>query len=372
VRGIESFVSEHRRERPILLTVAAPHEAHRLPFVSRAGGKLEHALTEFAFDVTGLACADFGCNIGGFTDCLLQRGAALVHAIDTGYGTLAYKLRIDPRVVVMERTNALHALPPSPSGRGAGGEGEPAAKPSVPAALLESARRLRKEHSDAEGLMWGLLRNRRLLDLKFRRQHPVDSFILDFYCDELKLAIELDGGQHNQQETRVRDESRTRALEARNVHVLRFWNHEVLTGTDTVLEVICRFAQEVRAQGQSPSPQPSPGGRGSRTVDLVVIDLAWTPQRLAIPAAARWLAPDGHIIALVKPHYEAQGEEQSWLVNGCLTPDQSRQVFERVLSDFPSLGVMPLKHCLSPMTGGKSGKKAGSGNAEFLVLARPI
>src|SRR4051812_35145031 len=123
------------------------------PFVSRAGLKLDHALREFNLDVKESICADFGCNVGGFTDCLLQRGAAKVYAIDTGYGTLAYKLRIEPRVVAMERTNALHAQAP--------------------------------EH-----------------------------------------------------------------------------------------------------------------------VDLVTIDLAWTQQRFAIPAALKWLKPDGRIITLVKPHYE--------------------------------------------------------------------
>ena len=80
-------------------------------FVSRAGRKLAHALIEFDLDVTGLVCADFGCNVGGFTDCLLQRGAARVYAIDVGRGQLAASLRADPRVVVLERTNA-RALPP--------------------------------------------------------------------------------------------------------------------------------------------------------------------------------------------------------------------------------------------------------------------
>lgn len=81
-------------------------------FVSRAGEKLEHALDAFELNVTELVCADFGCNAGGFTDCLLQRGAARVYAIDTGYGALEWKLRKDPRVVPMERTNAMHvALP---------------------------------------------------------------------------------------------------------------------------------------------------------------------------------------------------------------------------------------------------------------------
>src|SRR5215213_3289259 len=79
------------------------------PFVSRAGQKLDHALATFGLDVTNLVCADLGSNTGGFVDCLLQRGAARVYAIDTGYGALEWKLRKDPRVVVMERTNAMHA-----------------------------------------------------------------------------------------------------------------------------------------------------------------------------------------------------------------------------------------------------------------------
>ena len=83
-------------------------------FVSRAGNKLDAALESFGLDVTGLTCADFGCNIGGFTDCLFRRGAKKVFAVDTGYGALAWKLRKDPRVVVMERTNALHCPPPEP------------------------------------------------------------------------------------------------------------------------------------------------------------------------------------------------------------------------------------------------------------------
>lgn len=78
-------------------------------FVSRAGQKLDHALTTFGVEVTGLVCADLGSNAGGFVDCLLRRGAAKVYAIETGYGVLDWKLRNDPRVVVMERTNAMHA-----------------------------------------------------------------------------------------------------------------------------------------------------------------------------------------------------------------------------------------------------------------------
>jgi 23S rRNA (cytidine1920-2'-O)/16S rRNA (cytidine1409-2'-O)-methyltransferase len=81
-------------------------------YVSRAGQKLEHALRSFAIDPTGKTCADLGCSTGGFTDCLLQAGAAKVYAVDTGYGVLDWKLRKDPRVVVMERVNAMHVQLP--------------------------------------------------------------------------------------------------------------------------------------------------------------------------------------------------------------------------------------------------------------------
>lgn len=82
-------------------------------FVSRGGEKLERALTVFGVEVRGLIAADFGASTGGFTDCLLQRGAARVYAIDVGYGQLASRLREDPRVVVMDRTNVrrLDSLP---------------------------------------------------------------------------------------------------------------------------------------------------------------------------------------------------------------------------------------------------------------------
>lgn len=82
-------------------------------FVSRGGEKLDHALTLFAVDAAGKLAADFGASTGGFTDSLLQRGARRVYAIDVGYGQLAEKLRLDPRVVVMDRQNvrAITALP---------------------------------------------------------------------------------------------------------------------------------------------------------------------------------------------------------------------------------------------------------------------
>ena len=200
------------------------------PFVSRAGLKLDHALREFNIDLNGFTCADFGCNIGGLTDCLLQRGAARVFSIDTGYGTLAWKLRNDPRVVVMERTNALHVPPPA---------------------------------------------------------------------DQKMVAVPI-------------------------------------------------------------------------LMDLVVIDLAWTPQRLAIPAALKWLKPECRIITLVKPHYElADDEKQALLKDGFLDPAHAEPILTRVLGQLPSWGATPLAHTQSPLTGGKSSRgREGHGNVEFLVLAK--
>ncbi len=83
-------------------------------FVSRAGCKLDAAFSTLKITATGVVAADLGSNIGGFVDCLLQRGASRVYALDTGYGVLAWKLRKDPRVCVMERTNALFATLPEP------------------------------------------------------------------------------------------------------------------------------------------------------------------------------------------------------------------------------------------------------------------
>ena len=82
-------------------------------FASRGGEKLDAALVRFGLDVAGLVVADVGASTGGFTDCLLKRGASRVYAIDVGYGQLDWRLRNDPRVVVMERTNAryLESLP---------------------------------------------------------------------------------------------------------------------------------------------------------------------------------------------------------------------------------------------------------------------
>lgn len=81
-------------------------------YISRGGEKLAAALDDFRVDVAGHICADLGSHVGGFVDCLLQRGARKVYSVDTSYGTLAWKLRKDPRVLVLERTNAMHVVLP--------------------------------------------------------------------------------------------------------------------------------------------------------------------------------------------------------------------------------------------------------------------
>lgn len=106
------------------------------PFASRGGLKLDAALAKSGIDVAGMVCADLGCSTGGFVSCLLHRGAARVYAVDTGYGVLDYRLRQDERVVVMERSNALHTTFPTESARAAGST---SADPSDPPAEAGSA-----------------------------------------------------------------------------------------------------------------------------------------------------------------------------------------------------------------------------------------
>ncbi len=189
--------------------------------MSRGGLKLRHALDAFAIDVSGQACADLGANVGGFTDCLLHRGASRVFAVDTGYGVLAWTLRNDPRVVVMERTNALHALPP-------------------------------------------------------------------------------------------------------------------------------------KVDGAAPS------------VRFVAIDLAWTPQRHAIPAALRWLGEGGSIVTLIKPHYEVMGDEKSLLRKGVLPEEEARRIAQRTGEQLGGMGVRVLGLVESPIAGG-AGKGNAKGNREWLA-----
>jgi len=186
------------------------------PYVSRGGLKLRAALEAFAVAPTGWVCADFGANVGGFTDCLLAAGARRVYAVDTGYGELAWKLRTDPRVAVMERTNALYAQPPEP-------------------------------------------------------------------------------------------------------------------------------------------------------VDLVTIDVAFTPQWLIVPAAAGWLRPGGHIVSLLKPHYELVKLAGPGRPRGRRDPlgdARAEEVARQVCGELEAMGLDVAGRIRSPL-------KGKGGNIEFLLHIRP-
>jgi ATP-dependent helicase HrpA/adenine-specific DNA-methyltransferase len=98
---------------------------------------------------------------------------------------------------------------------------------AIPSDILNNARELRSRLTDAEKLLWHILRDRRFCGYKFRRQHPVSRFILDFYCYEEKLAVELDGGVHCSDEQLAYDAERTKELEGAGIRVLRFWNNDV-------------------------------------------------------------------------------------------------------------------------------------------------
>jgi len=175
-------------------------------FVSRGGEKLSAALDAFVVNVAGLVCADLGSHVGGFVDCLLQRGAVRVYSVDTSYGTLAWTLRKDSRVVVLERTNAMHVSLPQP-------------------------------------------------------------------------------------------------------------------------------------------------------VDLITIDVGWTPQAKILPQAVTLLKPTGVIVSLVKPHYEAPASE---LVDGVLPDERCGMVLDRVLQEVEAMGLKVVARCESPLRG-------HAGNQEFFL-----
>ncbi|MDD5415424.1 MAG: SAM-dependent methyltransferase [Candidatus Daviesbacteria bacterium] len=201
-------------------------------FVSRGGIKLQAALDQFKVDVTDKVVLDVGSSTGGFVDCLLQNGARKVYALDTSYGELAWKLRNDPRVVVMERTNVLYL----------------AHLPGV------------KAH--------------------------------------------LEGGK----------------------------------------------AKDTSGVGS--------GSSEVEKVDLVTIDAGWTKLELVLPVIKKFLKPGGFIIALLKPHYEAEKKD---LVKGVLSPEIAEKVKDQIIKTINDL-QFAINDCMeSPILG-------GAGNKEYLLL----
>jgi len=106
-------------------------------------------------------------------------------------------------------------------------------------AIHQNARELRHRQTEAEAKLWSLLRNRQVKGKKFRRQHAIAGYVVDFYCNECKVAIELDGNFHVDAESRARDKSRTASLNEIGIVILRFWNADVMKDSTTVLQKIC-------------------------------------------------------------------------------------------------------------------------------------
>jgi very-short-patch-repair endonuclease len=128
---------------------------------------------------------------------------------------------------------------------------------------LAKAQRLRRDMTDAERKLWSALRNRQLEGAKFRKQQPIGPFIVDFVCQEHRLVVEADGGQHAESSADLR---RTAFLESKGYRVLRFWNTDILTNLNGVADVIAtelRTPHPARASRESPSPSRGEGFAGA-------------------------------------------------------------------------------------------------------------
>ena len=132
--------------------------------------------------------------------------------------------------------------------------------PPLPTQTRNVARNLRRNQTDAENRLWYHLRAGRLGGYKFKRQHGMPPYVIDFYCASAKLAIELDGSQHRQEVDAVR----TKYLEAQGLVVVRFWDNDVLSNTAAVLESILTLLQR-----RTLTPGPSPDGRGEKSRSLL-------------------------------------------------------------------------------------------------------
>jgi 23S rRNA (cytidine1920-2'-O)/16S rRNA (cytidine1409-2'-O)-methyltransferase len=239
-----------------------------LPYVSRGGVKLAHALDRFGIAITGRVCLDAGASTGGFTDVLLQRGAARIYAADVGKGLLAWSLRQDPRVVVLEETNIRYLGLATTPAEATGSREEGAALPLRPLPSPVAATRVTPSPEQAPPAL------------------SPQSLVLS------------------------------------PPHAL------VLL------------------------PEP---------VSLVVADLAFISLRLVLPALTGVLAPDGELVALVKPQFEA-GPASVGKGGVVRDPRVHRRVLQEVLADLPPAGLHPRGLTASPIRG-------QAGNVEFLLWA---
>jgi adenine-specific DNA-methyltransferase len=125
--------------------------------------------------------------------------------------------------------------------------------PPLDPRLLTFARDMRRDATDAEELLWQLLRNRRLAGFKFRRQVPISGYIVDFYCHESCLGVELDGQPHDDPERQDYDDRRSAALASSDgLRIVRFWNEVVLKHPEVLLEEILCYLNDSTLQAPSP------------------------------------------------------------------------------------------------------------------------
>ena len=129
--------------------------------------------------------------------------------------------------------------------------------------LVRVARTLRRRQTEEEQKLWARLRDRRLNGLKFRRQAPCGPYVADFLCEEASLVVELDGSQHGEALNREADVTRTIALNRLGYEVLRFWNVDVKTNLDGVLDLIVATCSARIAPSSAPSGHLLPEGEGS-------------------------------------------------------------------------------------------------------------
>ncbi len=130
------------------------------------------------------------------------------------------------------------------------------------------ARSLRRTETSAEGVLWSRLRNRQIDGWKFKRQAPFERYVLDFFCFDARLAIEVDGGSHSDEMELASDAKRTTFLEANGVRVVRFQNDDVLRNVDGVLEMIYAALGQQCAPSPGASRRPLPKGRGVSNAEV--------------------------------------------------------------------------------------------------------
>jgi len=224
-------------------------------------------------------------------------------------------------------------LPPG-EGQGVRAQSSPASntrtsvssKPKdIPAETIEFARQLRQQGTDAETLMWYLVRDRRLGGFKFRRQHPLPPYVADYYCHEAKLCVELDGGQHADQ--KEYDARRDADFRDRGIRTLRFWNNQVLTETENVLAALW---EALHAATPSP-PTPLPKGEGLAYRDVPGLCKAATLKEIEVQG---WSLNPGRYVGVApgeavsdedfKAQLEALNEELETL------NAQARELEERI------------------------------------------